>query len=91
MIVGWWIGNVKSKVLIGSRVILEGIGVKFGDGDINILVGPRVTFIGINAGVNNCCYWLFMGLVFASIDNLSCWGIGESNSDLKSIHAFDIS
>lgn len=48
------------------------INIKFGDRGINVLVRSGVIFIGIGVGVNDCCYWLFIGLVFALIDGVSC-------------------
>lgn len=56
VIVSWWIGSVDPKVLTESRVILENIGVKFGDRDTNTLAELGKIFIGIDISVNNCFF-----------------------------------
>lgn len=71
MIIDWWIKSIKLKVLERSKIILEGIDVKFGVGGINALARPKETFIDIIADINNCYYWLFIKLVFTLINDIS--------------------
>lgn len=64
MIVGWWIESIKSKVLVGSEVILEGIGIKFWGRNINTLVEL--------GAILTSTWWLFMKLVWTLIDGVGC-------------------
>ena len=50
---------------------MRSTSVNFGGKGINILAGSKIIFIGISAGVNDCCCWLFMGLIFAFINSVS--------------------
>lgn len=75
VIIGWWIGVIKLKVLARSVVIL---------------VDKNVKFIGVDADINDYCFLLFIVFVFASIDGVSCGGMGKSSSDSKITHAFDV-
>ena len=47
----------------------------------------RVTLTG--PGVNDCCFWLLMGLIFALTEKVSCWSIGNSWNS-RSGHTFDV-
>lgn len=64
-------GNIEPKILARSKVILKSKGIKFGGGGKNALAGLEVTFININASINNCCFWLSIRLIFALIDSLN--------------------
>lgn len=82
VIIGWWIGSIKSKILVGLEVTLGGIDIKFEVEGINILVRLEIIFTDI--------YWLFIELVLASIDSVSYWDIRKSNIDSKNTYVFDI-
>lgn len=67
--------RVEPRILIGFKVILVDINVKF---------------LNASADINDWYFYLFMELVLALIDDMSYWGIGKSNLNLKNIYIFNI-
>ena len=53
-----------------------------------ILRGISITFLG--PSVNDCCFELFIGLIFGLINGVSYWCTKNLNSDSKKIHIIDI-
>lgn len=71
VIIGWQIGKVELRAQVRWEIIWKGIDIKFRVEDINVLARPGVIFTSIGGSVNNCFNWLFIELVFVSIDSMS--------------------
>lgn len=73
--------NAYIKIIYTKNTFVKNI-------ELWILANLRITLTDLR--VNNCCFWLFIGLIFALIDSVSYWDIERLNLDLRSIYVFNV-
>lgn len=62
---------MEPKILRRSEIILKDTNTKFKGRSINVLAELRIIFISRSTNRNNYYCWLFIKLIFVSIDSIS--------------------